>query len=120
MFSFTCSRIRSFLPASGRSTNVIAVSQGDDPTGAWHRYQFMMSQNKLNDYPKFGVWSDSYSMSFNQFQCSVITCSWCGHGIAIVGILPIFCVGISSTVTGPLRPCIQLGAATRGIPAAQV
>jgi hypothetical protein len=45
----------------------IAVSQTPDPTGAWYRYQFLISQNKMNDYPKFGVWPDGYYMSVNQF-----------------------------------------------------
>jgi len=45
----------------------IAVSQTDDPTGAWHRYQFLYSSSIMNDYPKFGVWPDGYYMSANQF-----------------------------------------------------
>ena len=45
----------------------IAVSQTGDPTGSWYRYQFQISATKLNDYPHFGVWSDGYYMSINQF-----------------------------------------------------
>ncbi len=48
----------------------IAISQTGDPTGAWHRYQFLISDKKLNDYPKFGVWPDAYYMSANQFRPS--------------------------------------------------
>jgi PKD repeat protein len=59
----------------------IAVSQSGDPTGAYHRYQFLISDTKLNDYPKFGVWPDGYYMSVNQFTCSVISCSWAGQGV---------------------------------------
>ncbi|MGH9787017.1 MAG: CARDB domain-containing protein, partial [Terriglobia bacterium] len=61
----------------------IAVSQTGDPTGAWHRYEFLMSQNKLNDYPKFGVWPDGYYMSINQFQCNVVGCNWGGQGAVV-------------------------------------
>jgi len=46
----------------------IAVSQTSDPTGAFYRYAFDISSNKLNDYPKFGVWADAYYMSINQFK----------------------------------------------------
>jgi hypothetical protein len=56
----------------------IAVSQTPDPTGAWHRYEFTISQDKLNDYPKFGVWPDAYYMSINQFNCKFISCNWAG------------------------------------------
>ncbi|MBI2819597.1 MAG: hypothetical protein HYX73_06435 [Acidobacteria bacterium] len=59
----------------------IAVSQGPDPTGSWHRYEFTMSQTKLNDYPKFGVWPDGYYMAINQFSCSIFGCSWGGQGV---------------------------------------
>ena len=45
----------------------MAVSQTADPTGAWHRYQFLYSNSVMNDYPKFGVWPDGYYMSANQF-----------------------------------------------------
>jgi hypothetical protein len=58
----------------------IAVSQTPDPTGAWNRYEFTISNSKLNDYPKFGVWPDGYYMSINQFSCKFIGCSWAGAG----------------------------------------
>lgn len=59
----------------------VAVSQTPDPTGAWHRYAFTISDTKLNDYPKFGVWSDGYYMSVNQFKCNPVRCSWAGEGV---------------------------------------
>lgn len=58
----------------------IAVSQTGDPTGAYHRYEFQMPVNKLNDYPKFGVWPDAYYMSVNQFRPPLLTFS--GAGVA--------------------------------------
>ncbi len=45
----------------------IAISQTGDPTLEYHRYDFAMPNNKLNDYSKFGVWPDAYYMSDNQF-----------------------------------------------------
>ena len=58
----------------------IAVSQTPDPTAAWYRYEFLISNSKLNDYPKFGVWPDGYYMSINQFSCKFVSCSWAGAG----------------------------------------
>lgn len=45
----------------------IAVSATPSPLGAYHRYEFKISDTKLNDYPHFGVWPDAYYMSVNQF-----------------------------------------------------
>lgn len=42
---------------------LIAVSDTDDPTGAWHRWSFLM--NGTPDYMKFGVWQDGYYMATN-------------------------------------------------------
>ncbi len=56
----------------------IAVSQTPDPTGSWYRYAFLMSNTKMNDYPKFGVWPDGYYMSINQFNYGS---SWGGAGV---------------------------------------
>lgn len=46
---------------------MIAVSKTGDPTGAYFLYEFVMPNNKLNDYAKFGVWTDGYYMSTDQF-----------------------------------------------------
>ena len=62
----------------------IAVSTTGDPLGAYHRYEFVISPDKLNDYPKFGVWPDGYYLSVNQYaNCRDnfpfgITCDWAG------------------------------------------
>ncbi len=58
----------------------IAVSQTGDPTGAWYRYEYRMG-NKMNDYPKFGVWPDGYYMTMNQFNQGSL--SWGGQGVAV-------------------------------------
>lgn len=59
----------------------IAVSQTADPMGEYYRYQFTISSDKLNDYPKFGVWPDGYYMAVNQFKCSMLFCNWGGQGV---------------------------------------
>jgi hypothetical protein len=46
---------------------LIAVSQTGDPTGAYYVYEFVMPNVKLNDYTKFGVWTDAYYMSTDEF-----------------------------------------------------
>ena len=56
----------------------IAISQTPDPLGAWHRYDFLISTTKMNDYPKFGVWPDGYYMSINQFLGGT---TWAGAGV---------------------------------------
>ena len=48
----------------------IAISQTGDPTGAFHRYEFLIDDNQFNDYPHFGVWPDAYYMSVNQFDAT--------------------------------------------------
>lgn len=52
---------------SGPFFQCVAVSTTPDPTGSYFRYEFKISETKLNDYPKFGVWPDAYYMSINQF-----------------------------------------------------
>ena len=44
----------------------VAVSTTSDATGTYNRYAF--SQPNFNDYPKLGVWSDGYYVSFNMFS----------------------------------------------------
>lgn len=45
----------------------IAVSQTNDPTGAYYRYSFSYGNSDFPDYPKIGVWPDAYYTSFNIF-----------------------------------------------------
>lgn len=46
---------------------MVAISQTGDPTGAWFLYEFVMPNNRLNDFSKFGVWPDGYYMSDDEF-----------------------------------------------------
>lgn len=54
--------------ADPNNHQLIAISQTPDPTGAYFLYDFMMPNNKFNDYPHFGVWPDGYYMTDNQFN----------------------------------------------------
>jgi hypothetical protein len=45
----------------------VAVSQTNDATGVWNRYDFNLGTNFF-DYPKLGVWPDAYYMSMNVFN----------------------------------------------------
>jgi hypothetical protein len=51
-----------------RAHQAIAISQTDDPTGAYYVYDFEMPNDDMNDYPKFGVWPQAYFMTDNQFS----------------------------------------------------
>ena len=42
---------------------LFAVSQTNDPTGAWHRYSFDVDD--MPDYEKIGIWGDGYYMGTN-------------------------------------------------------
>ncbi|PKO14970.1 MAG: hypothetical protein CVU39_12915 [Chloroflexi bacterium HGW-Chloroflexi-10] len=63
--------------AMGPFYQCIAISQTANPTGAWHRYAFLASNTKMNDYPKFGVWPDAFYMTVNQF----VGTNWGGAGV---------------------------------------
>jgi hypothetical protein len=52
----------------------IAISQTGDPTGAYYRYAFVTQPDPdlpggtfFPDYPKYGVWTDSYIMTTRDF-----------------------------------------------------
>ncbi len=68
------------LPASPPTSQCIAISVNGDPTGSYYAYEFPMPNDKLNDYPKFGVWPDAYFMTINQFDFPVVT-AFLGAGV---------------------------------------
>ncbi len=52
--------------------NCVAISQTGDPTGAYYRYAFITSlpdttSTFFPDYPKYGVWTDSYVLTSRDF-----------------------------------------------------
>ena len=46
----------------------VAVSTTPDATGTYNRYSFSYGNVQFPDYPKLGVWSDAYYISFNIFN----------------------------------------------------
>jgi hypothetical protein len=45
----------------------VAVSKTSDATGGYWRYAFDYGTSLFADYPKLGVWSDGYYITFNMF-----------------------------------------------------
>jgi hypothetical protein len=65
----------------------VAVSQTGDPTGAYYRYAFVTQPDPelpggtfFPDYPKYGVWTDSYIMTTRDF--GDVT----GYGISVYAL----------------------------------
>jgi hypothetical protein len=46
--------------------NCIAISTSGDPTGSYFRYAFTTGYN-FPDYPKYGIWRDSYLITTREF-----------------------------------------------------
>lgn len=44
----------------------LAVSTSPDPTGTWYQYAFSTG-SVFPDYPKYGIWSDAYLGTYNEF-----------------------------------------------------
>src|SRR6185436_1989314 len=59
--------------------NCVAISQTGDPTGAYYRYAFSTGVN-FPDYPKYGVWRDSYIITTREFGPTV------EYGIGVYGL----------------------------------
>jgi hypothetical protein len=56
--------------ASGIFYNCVAISQTGDPTGPYYRYAFTAGEF-FPDYPKYGVWSNSYLLTSRDFGPTV-------------------------------------------------
>ncbi len=64
---------------SGFDLVMVAVSQTNDPTGSWYRWEYTFTG--LPDYPKWGIWPDGYYMAVNRFNSS--GSSFLGTGQAV-------------------------------------
>jgi len=55
--------------------NCVAISTTGDPTGSYYRYAFVTTQPGdlffFPDYPKYGVWTDSYVLTTREFGPTV-------------------------------------------------
>ena len=72
---------------SGIFYNCVAISQTGDPTGAYYRYAFITQPDPewpggtyFPDYPKYGVWKDSYIMTTRDFG------AFTGYGISVYAL----------------------------------
>jgi hypothetical protein len=59
--------------------NCVAVSTTGDPTGTYYRYAFSTGVN-FPDYPKYGVWTNSYVITTREFGPTV------EYGIGVYGL----------------------------------
>jgi hypothetical protein len=63
--------------------NCVAISQTGDPTGAYYRYAFRTDTAGIDyfpDYPKYGVWTNSYLLTSRDFGPTV------EYGISVYGL----------------------------------
>ena len=56
----------------------VAVSATSDATGAYSLYAFG-PYSQFNDYPKMGVWSDGYYVTFNMFTSTFQGAKVCAY-----------------------------------------
>ena len=49
----------------------VAVSTTNDATGSYFRYAFNLGSTNFPDYPKWGVWSDAYYSSWENFKNAI-------------------------------------------------
>jgi hypothetical protein len=83
----------------------IAVSETSDATGSYYRYAFPIPGNLFPDYPKLGIWPDSYYLSYNQFKQK-----GSGYNFSFVG--PAACAMDRSSMlsgTAATMQCFSLG-----------
>ncbi|MCM3873951.1 MAG: proprotein convertase P-domain-containing protein, partial [Pyrinomonadaceae bacterium] len=49
----------------------VAISKTSDPLGAYYAYDFLLTPNRVGDYPHLGVWPDGYYMATNDFNTAL-------------------------------------------------
>ena len=54
--------------SSGPFYECFAMSKTSDPTGSWYLWGYKIHDSYLADYPKLGVWSDGFYLTFNMFE----------------------------------------------------
>jgi hypothetical protein len=59
--------------------NCVAISTSGDATGSYYRYAFTTGFN-FPDYPKYGVWKDTYTLTTREFGPTV------EYGIGVYGL----------------------------------
>lgn len=62
------------MPQGGPYSECIAISTSPDASSRYYRYEFQFKKDAsgsapaFNDYPKFGVWLDTYYATFNMYK----------------------------------------------------
>lgn len=56
-----------FAVSSSPFYQCVAVSTSGDPTGTYYRYAYSFGTD-FNDFPKMGIWNDSYVITYNIFK----------------------------------------------------
>jgi len=56
-----------FAVSASPYTQCIAVSTTGDPTGTYNRYSYSFGTD-FNDFPKMGIWNDTYVITYNMFR----------------------------------------------------
>jgi hypothetical protein len=83
----------------------VAVSTTSDATGKYKRFQFKYSD--FDDYPKMGVWTDGYYISFNMFKGN----SFLGSKVCVYDRDAM----LGKTKRKVTQQCFQLGPAVFGL-----
>ena len=89
----------------------VAVSTSSDATGTYHLYSFNYGNTAFPDYPKLGVWSNAYLITFNIFN----------NGQTFAG--PMVCAWDRSAMiagTAPTQLCHQFGTSVNSILTADI
>ena len=66
-------------PPGAQFFHCIAVSTTPDPTGSYSRYAYQY--DKMDDYPKMGIWPDAYYQTFNFFDVTAANTPFVGAKI---------------------------------------
>lgn len=79
--------VSQFTTRGPKYYDCVAISQTGDPTGAWYRYAFVTQPDPslpggtfFPDYPKYGVWTNSYIMTTRDFGDTF------GYGISVYAL----------------------------------
>jgi hypothetical protein len=91
----------------GQFAQCFAVSTTPDPTGSYYMWAYGFGTT-INDYPKIGVWSDAYYVTWNLFANGTAfvgaeTCAWDRVAMSNGAAAPSFvCFHLSSAVASLL------------------
>lgn len=78
----------------------VAISQGENPTLGWNRYEFSFNNFGLNDYPKHGIVSDSITMMANLFRKRGRNFTWNGTFLGVMDKAAMYAGAPTATLIG--------------------